>query len=79
MFEFITRYREILTRIQIMSSVRFMKVYVDDLNQGVSILPYGTVYREGRLYRPGVGWTGRSWAGKALSKEEKDQIEEEAP
>ena len=78
MYEFIKKYKEILTRVEICSTVKFMKVYVDDLNQGVSLLPYGTIYVDGKLYRPGMGWTGRSFKGKAMTKEEREQIENRA-
>ena len=55
-----------------------MKIYVDDHNQGYRALPYGSVYTNGKLYRPGVGWSGRAHKGKSISPDIKAQIESEA-
>ena len=52
-----------------------MKIYVDDLNQAGFCLPLGSVYHHGKLFIPGKGWCGRSHKGKALSQEQKTQIE----
>ena len=55
-----------------------MKIYVDDLNQVGLRLPYGSIFRKGKLYIPGEGWKGRATKGQAMSKEEKEALETEA-
>lgn len=72
MFEFSEVYKSLLTRVALMESIYFIKIYVDDLNQGRHLVPY----RDGKLYRPGIGWSGRSYNRKALTKEQIGEIEE---
>ena len=38
----------------------------------------GTKFVNGKLYRPGVGRTGRAWNGHILTKQEKTDIGETA-
>ena len=75
MFEFVLLYKQKLLRLTLYSDVLFIKVYVDDLNQCGDLLPYGTWYANGKMYRPGFGWTGISYAGTKLSETEKAAIE----
>ena len=76
MFEFINGYKNCLFKLEIYQYILFIKVYVDDMNQGCQSLPYGTKFINGKLYIPGVGWTGRAWNGHSLTKQEKTEIEE---
>ena len=78
MHDFAVIYKRILERVEIRKLVRFIKIYVDDKNQAGSCLPYGTKFVNGRLYRPGIGWTGKFWNGQALSRQEMDDIRIEA-
>ena len=56
--------------------IYFIKIYIDDLNQGYVMLPYGTYYKDGKMYRSGMGWSGRSKPGATLSPDEKKEIME---
>ena len=76
MGDMIDHYKKTLISIQIYQSVRFIKVYVDDQDQCCRCLPYGSAFIRGRLYRPDIGWTGRSWRGRAVTKAEMKEIEE---
>ena len=76
MGDMIAKYKKILMNLKIGQTVKFIKIYVDDLNQCGRCLPYGSTFLRGRLYRPSIGWTGRSWNGQAVTKEERKEIED---
>ena len=46
-----------------------MKVYVDGLNQGNQLLPFGSKYINGKLFRPEIGWTGLFFNGEKLTRD----------
>ena len=52
MYEFILAYMKFLTRVKLNESIYFLKVYVDDLNQGNQLLPFGSKYINEKLFRP---------------------------
>ena len=52
MYDLVVEYKKKYIDIDIAASVRFVKIYVDDLNQGGNVLPYGSVY-------VGGGFTGQ--------------------
>ena len=75
LFGFVEGYKTRLVTLSLHQHICFIKIYVDDLNQGGDVLPYGTVYSNGKLYRPGQGWTGRAHNGQRLSRIEMESIE----
>ena len=60
------------------SHIWFIKIYVDDMNQGCRIIPYGSIYESGKIYIPSIGWRGRAGRGENLTDERKIQIERES-
>ena len=48
--------------------ILFVKIYVDDMNQGGRMLPYGTYYQSGKMFRRGIGWSGKSFPGTVIQK-----------
>ena len=78
MYEFQLGYRSKLARLSLEAQILFVKIYVDDLNQGYQSLPYGSEYHNGKSYQPGIGWSGRAHNGKALTKEQMKEIETRA-
>ena len=75
MWLFTIVYKKALASLGILSSTILLKIYVDDLNQVELRLPYGSIYRKGRLHIPGVDWIGKAGRGLALSRTEKEEIE----
>ena len=61
--------------LKIEKSVKFIKICIDNQNQGGKCIPYGSYFIIGRLYWPGIGWTGRSRQGQAVKKAEKKENE----
>ena len=78
MYEFYIGYKARLVKLTLDKDIYLIKIYVDDLNQGCRLLPYGTEYHNGKLFCPGLGWTGRAQNNKKLAKVEKSEIEDRA-
>ena len=44
--------------------------YADDLNQGNKLHPFGSNYINGKLFWPGIGWTGLFFNGEKLTRDQ---------
>ena len=71
-------YKRRLEKLDILKKTVLLKIYVDDLNQAGWCLPLGTFYKDGKMFVPKVGWRGRFYQGKKLSKNETEAIMVEA-
>ena len=75
---FTTGFIDKLRRHQLIHLTEVIKLYVDDLNQVGYSLPYGTWYKDGKMYVHGKGWTGRSYNESGMTKQELTEIQTEA-
>ena len=78
MYLFSVGYKRRLEKLDILKKTVLLKIYMDDLNQAGWCLPLGTFYKDGKMFVPKVGWRGRFYQGKKLSKNEMEAIEVEA-
>ena len=78
MHDFAQVYNKKLSMLSLSSHILFIKIYVDNMNQGCKIIPYGSIYESGKIYIPSIGWRGRAGRGENLTDERKIQIERES-